>query len=269
MSDTKKCPFCAEEIKADAKKCRYCGEWLEERHEASGVAGAATDIEGIALDDPADEEWRPSAKWLEYAEGYKKKSARARKAAWDNLTEDQRETLLETWEHLGRPRETAIPDSEPSAKTSNSKTGLGCAVVLLLFMAWCMYAISTTPPSNRSSSSGRSPAADSTAKKKTDAVCRQDLRCWAEEHLIAASVRCEDHIERLGQYSHRWTDGWTEPKMSRYRWKDLSAGHVTYIGDKIEFQNGFGAWLPHIYECDYDPATERVLAVRAEAGRLR
>ena len=30
MADTKKCPFCSEEILADAKKCRFCGEYLDD-----------------------------------------------------------------------------------------------------------------------------------------------------------------------------------------------------------------------------------------------
>jgi len=29
--DTKRCPYCGEEITAIAKKCKHCGEWLEDK----------------------------------------------------------------------------------------------------------------------------------------------------------------------------------------------------------------------------------------------
>ena len=43
----------------------------------------------------------------------------------------------------------------------------------------------------------------------------------------------------------KWTGGNFAMKFSRFRWTDEPGGPITYIGDKAEFQNDFGAytWL--------------------------
>lgn len=84
--------------------------------------------------------------------------------------------------------------------------------------------------------------------------------------MVGAGIRCKRPIESLAKYAHEWTDGMLEPKMSHYRWKDKKRGIVTFLGDKLRFQNGFGAWQNVVYECDYDG--ESVLSVRARPGKL-
>ena len=111
-------------------------------------------------------------------------------------------------------------------------------------------------------------AAAALAAEQAETDCRQSLQCWGDRHAIAASVRCDDQIERLAQYSAEWTDGILEPKFSHFRWSPLGTGIVVYIGDKVRFQNGFGAWQNMIYECTYNPETEQALAASAQPGRL-
>lgn len=117
-------------------------------------------------------------------------------------------------------------------------------------------------------SSGKDDKTTEAKPKVDDATCKKDLQCWGDKHSIAAGVYCKDPVGSLAKYSVRWTDGMLEPKFSRFRWLNQADGTLTFLGDKIEFQNGFGAFQKHIYECDFNPATNKVLDVRARPGQL-
>ena len=51
MEDTKKCPYCGEEILAVAKKCKHCGEWLDEEV----IEGEVVETEEEEIDSAYDD----------------------------------------------------------------------------------------------------------------------------------------------------------------------------------------------------------------------
>lgn len=102
----------------------------------------------------------------------------------------------------------------------------------------------------------------------SDAECRQDLQCYTAKHKIDATVACKPAIEKRAKYQAEWTDGFLTPAFSRIAWVDQKAGQVAYIGDKIKFQNGFGAWTFMTYRCAFDPATKRILDIDMSEGKL-
>lgn len=118
-----------------------------------------------------------------------------------------------------------------------------------------------------SGSSGSPPAPEKPAQ--TEVACKSDdLQCLGDKGVVAAGVYCKDDVERLATHSVRWTDGTFEMKFSRFRWADQKAGVITYLGDKAEFQNGFGAYTPVTYECDLAPDNKTVIDARVREGRL-
>lgn len=135
------------------------------------------------------------------------------------------------------------------------------------FMGLIILAVIVVFAFSMCSSDSDEPSAQAEAKVD-DATCMKDLQCWGDRQSIAGGMRCKPFVEKLAKYSFKWTDGTFETKFSHFRWLDQQQGTLTLIGDKIELQNGFGAFQPHVYECDYNPLTEQVLDVRARPGRL-
>jgi len=111
-------------------------------------------------------------------------------------------------------------------------------------------------------------AADAAKALAEETACLKDLHCLGEKYDPDATVLCTPLVERLAKNNFEWIDKWYEPKFSHYRWKDRALGVITYLGDKIKYQNGFGAWTLSVYECDFDTKTKTVVDVRAAAGRL-
>lgn len=137
----------------------------------------------------------------------------------------------------------------------------GGAMVLCLWLAAC--------------DAGQAPARDLEAEKRNaalaaaeEAKCLKDANCLAARLLDKVSGPCSHEIERHSKFSFRWKDGPGEPRFVKAAWEDEAAGQLAFIGDRIQFQNGFGAHQDMKYICSYDTKADRVISARVYEGRL-
>ena len=81
----------------------------------------------------------------------------------------------------------------------------------------------------------------------------------ANKFGITAASSCQRAVEQLAKYSFEWTDGWSEMKFPGYLTRTSGDYVVVLTGDKVKFQNGFGAWQNQKYGCAYNAKTKKVV----------
>ncbi|MBB4287840.1 hypothetical protein [Roseospira goensis] len=111
-------------------------------------------------------------------------------------------------------------------------------------------------------------AREDAEKAAADAKCLADLQCAGDKYAVDASINCAPLIERYARFELEWTNSWIEPKFSQFMWNSKSQGIIAYFGDKLKFQNGFGAWQNVAYKCIFDTRSSKVIEVTVWEGRL-
>lgn len=153
--------------------------------------------------------------------------------------------------HCGKPIKTENPTQVKDAAS-------GCLGII--FLALIFFAAIDYFSGDKS---------DTESVKAEKEKCKiDDLQCRGNALTVFAGVYCPDKIEQLALHSVKWTDGIFEPKFSRFRWTDKVGGSITVIGDRAEFQNGFGAYTPVIYQCMIDSSDKNIIDVKVSEGRL-
>ncbi len=95
-----------------------------------------------------------------------------------------------------------------------------------------------------------------------------DIKCLGNKGYIHAAGYCKRPIEKLSSNDFKWTNGVMSQIFTGFQWLDKEHGTITYIGDKIMFQNDQGVFINMVYSCDV-LATGTLIGVRTKPGKLK
>lgn len=160
----------------------------------------------------------------------------------------------------------------PSCGKENHTTAQGIMGLLVLgFIGYVLFSVFSgddQPTTAEAAADPEAAAAEAEAAAAAEVACREDLQCYGSLAIREGSFECSKLVERMARNKFEWTDSWLESKFSHFSWADKDAGVVTIIGDKVQFQNGFGAFVNMVYACDWDQPNGAALDLRIEEGRL-
>ncbi|MCM1512591.1 MAG: hypothetical protein NC112_05730 [Oxalobacter formigenes] len=101
----------------------------------------------------------------------------------------------------------------------------------------------------------------------TDIVmCKEDPACMAKKYQPVFDADCRTLIESLAEksarYEYKIEYGLLTSPYSRVKFTDKKKSILELYGNKIKFQNGFGAWQKVGYTCRFDIDKKKVTGVR-------
>lgn len=122
-------------------------------------------------------------------------------------------------------------------------------------------------------------AAPSSAAVSTTAVpepqtpkapdCANEQECMVSRLTIPAQVACREAIARHARYDVRWEGGMLgEDMFVRAGWSDETKTAITFAGDAVSLQNGFGAFSRVTYFCTVNTLSKAVTGLKVIQGRL-
>ena len=141
-----------------------------------------------------------------------------------------------------------------------SRVGLGWKLALPAIVLFIVYLLKDEDPS-----AARPAAATATvtaaATEEQQQQCDADAKCFAEKYAGDAAGPCRRSVEALAQYDFQWIAGL---KFSVYERYPDNPTIITYSGDRIRFQNAFGAWRVMTYACDFNVVSGEAIEARAD-----
>lgn len=85
-----------------------------------------------------------------------------------------------------------------------------------------------------------------------------DAICIGKRDLYQASGPCSRAVEMQLTYRHEWQDTWYEEKFDQVMWYEPTRT-ILFHGNRLQAQNGFGAWKKLSYSCIWDVANKQVV----------
>lgn len=128
----------------------------------------------------------------------------------------------------------------------------GCLILVLLSLGFATYMTfsdddkPTSPPATCSNT---------------------DTQCNFDKNLVDAVTKCKPLVERSAKYEYEWTDGILDPMFSHGR-LNSKANQLTFVGDKVKFNNGFNAKTTMTYSCTLDLQSKEVVDFKIAQGKL-